>query len=1092
MEKSRSVRVFLSSTFRDFGEERDLLVRKVFPALRAKLKDRFVDLVDVDLRWGITVEQAERGEVLPICLAEIDRSRPFFIGLLGERYGWIPPKEKYSPDLVRQRRWLKAHRGDKSVTELEILHGVLNDPKMAGRARFYFRSSEYAKKKKGDYLPASKDDQQRQRALKARIRTSSFPVIIYTTPTELAKRLERDLWKILDAEFPATSVPDAFERESMRHEAYAAPRRRLYLGGDEYLKALKELLRKNKPRILITGQSGGGKSALLANALVGTPSSRVYLFEHYLGASSDSADPVALVRRVIEYIRRVTGSAEDIPSDPQALFESFPMWIAIASAHARKARTRWVFVLDALNNLRSHQDLRWLPSYLPARVTFVISCLSGAVREALDEKGPWDTLTINALDRRGQARLVTAYLNRYNKTLPDRLQELALDHPLAGNPLWLKTLAEELRLFGSHEELEIRLNTLLRSPKGKDPKEAATVDDLFEYVLQRIEHDHGQKLVRNALTAIWASRAGLSEPELLHILDCAPAIWAPIRYTLDEMLLESGGRIIFAHDYVKIAVRDRYLASETKQRHAHRSLAKYFSSRPIDSRVVEELPHQWREARAWRKLEQTLTTLPMFEALIAFRASEEHLSYWLSLEAVHGKLLLEHCMKRAWRRWSLSDNDAHTGLIASNLAEFLRENDRDREGAFISRLGRHGVNVVARTLGPRHVEFAVQLSDLSLSRAKQGDYEEAESLAQKALSIAESSHGPQHLVTAGCLTNLAGILLKKRQHSAAEELYQRALAIVESALGPCHPETGNCLGNLGYSLWDRGDDKAAEPCIRRALTISQESQGPQDDRRTARLEKTLAEIQKNYGNFAAAESLYRSALERSERVRGIGHPNSQDILYNLAACLERQGRYVEAEELYRQELHIEKTARSDYVEIAGRYNNLANVLIAQQKYQRAEVCLRTAFDIMEKKLGLEHPNTKICMDNLRGLMAIFRRPPDPLALTSRGDFLSIADFSKAIACGEGSDNLKTTYFLGGIIVAAREDHVWGEYIISYMSADFREKATEICQQAGVDLEKNYRPVNEKMPLSEELRRVISRDINCSMLNFLDNLLKNSL
>jgi hypothetical protein len=39
---TRSIRLFLSSTFRDFGEERDLLVRQVFPALRARLKDRFV------------------------------------------------------------------------------------------------------------------------------------------------------------------------------------------------------------------------------------------------------------------------------------------------------------------------------------------------------------------------------------------------------------------------------------------------------------------------------------------------------------------------------------------------------------------------------------------------------------------------------------------------------------------------------------------------------------------------------------------------------------------------------------------------------------------------------------------------------------------------------------------------------------------------------------------------------------------------------------------------------------------------------------------------------------------------------------------
>ena len=73
MHPSRSIRIFLSSTFRDFGEERDLLVKCVFPALRAKFKERFVELVDVDLRWGITPQEAERGEVLPICLSEIDR-----------------------------------------------------------------------------------------------------------------------------------------------------------------------------------------------------------------------------------------------------------------------------------------------------------------------------------------------------------------------------------------------------------------------------------------------------------------------------------------------------------------------------------------------------------------------------------------------------------------------------------------------------------------------------------------------------------------------------------------------------------------------------------------------------------------------------------------------------------------------------------------------------------------------------------------------------------------------------------------------------------------------------------------------------------
>ena len=44
----RVARIFISSTFRDFGEERDLLVRKIFPALRSRLKERHVELVDVD------------------------------------------------------------------------------------------------------------------------------------------------------------------------------------------------------------------------------------------------------------------------------------------------------------------------------------------------------------------------------------------------------------------------------------------------------------------------------------------------------------------------------------------------------------------------------------------------------------------------------------------------------------------------------------------------------------------------------------------------------------------------------------------------------------------------------------------------------------------------------------------------------------------------------------------------------------------------------------------------------------------------------------------------------------------------------------
>ena len=328
-----------------------MLVRKVFPGLRARLRERFVELVDVDLRWGITVEQAERGEVLPICLTEIDRARPYFVGMLGERYGWIPPRDAYAQDLLERQGWLEEHRGGKSVTELEILHGVLNDPAMAGRAFFYFRSPDYAKAKGGDYLAASDDDAARQTELKARIRKSGFPVVEgYATPEAFAEQLQEDLWRVLDEAFPADDVPDAFEREIRKHEAYAAPRRRLYLGGDRYIATLDDFIAEGRQRILIEGQSGGGKSALLANWLEGFgkvhPGDLVHA--HYTGASADAADPHALVRRLCERIKRATNSTEEIPGDPQKLMEGLPLWLANASAYAQKESTRWVIVIDAL------------------------------------------------------------------------------------------------------------------------------------------------------------------------------------------------------------------------------------------------------------------------------------------------------------------------------------------------------------------------------------------------------------------------------------------------------------------------------------------------------------------------------------------------------------------------------------------------------------------------------------------------------------------------------------------------------------------------------------------------------------------------
>jgi hypothetical protein len=78
---------------RDMHAERDRLNNVVLLALTEWLRARRCRLDLVDLRVGVepadTRTQCEL-QILRVCLAEIERSRPFLLVLLGEHYRWMP------------------------------------------------------------------------------------------------------------------------------------------------------------------------------------------------------------------------------------------------------------------------------------------------------------------------------------------------------------------------------------------------------------------------------------------------------------------------------------------------------------------------------------------------------------------------------------------------------------------------------------------------------------------------------------------------------------------------------------------------------------------------------------------------------------------------------------------------------------------------------------------------------------------------------------------------------------------------------------------------------------------------------------------
>ena len=83
------VRIFISSTFRDFHNERDLLVTEVLPRLRSWCSLHWLHLVECDLRWGVSTDSTQ--EILLNRLREIEKGRcecndmNFFLGFFGRQ-----------------------------------------------------------------------------------------------------------------------------------------------------------------------------------------------------------------------------------------------------------------------------------------------------------------------------------------------------------------------------------------------------------------------------------------------------------------------------------------------------------------------------------------------------------------------------------------------------------------------------------------------------------------------------------------------------------------------------------------------------------------------------------------------------------------------------------------------------------------------------------------------------------------------------------------------------------------------------------------------------------------------------------------------
>lgn len=200
------------------------------------------------------------------------------------------------------------------------------------------------------------------------------------------------------------------------------------------------------------------------------------------------------------------------------------------------------------------------------------------------------------------------------------------------------------------------------------------------------------------------------------------------------------------------------------------------------------------------------------------------------------------------------------------------------------------------------------------------------------------------------------------------EPHVASILAVAPGEGDVARHTSHLLNQHGQYLRERTDFAAAEPLYRRALQIDERLHGPEHAHITTQL-GNLASLFLATDRVSEAEPLMRRALQINESSFGAEHPNVAISLNKLAHLLHRTNRLADAEPLYRRALAIDEKAHgSEHAVVASDLNNLARLLQDMGRFEDAEALFRRALAIDEAVHAANHPAVAIGLNNLAGLL----------------------------------------------------------------------------------------------------------------------------
>lgn len=650
--QNRELRVFVSSTFDDMKEERQYLIDTVFPSIKQLCQKRGVDFIPIDLRWGITKKQAERGQVVEVCLKSVKECN-VFIGLLGYRYGSKPELSdlKKNPKMKREFPFLEDDiKNQLSMTEIEMQYGVLQDPQQRISC-FCFRSeimqSEIEKsttieESSEDPIEESSEDKEKLDRLKEEIKSiknrDTVSVYEYDSVEEMGFLVESFLKRdVVDKLFHAKAT--WFERQMAQQDFFIELKRKLYISREEDYKRLDDFMDSRTQYFAITGERGNGKSSLVANWMGTRPDLKfIYCF---VGASENSFNPEDILKLLIVQLNPdlIKDGDDDLEimleleseNKPKGKEDQPENWYdkyhaifqrALRERHKANPDERIVLILDGINQISDYQnskELQWVPK-LPKDVKAIFTTWEDdRTNVSLKALGA-ETMNVEPLYAKQIREIIDRFLDDRGRSLSKSPFNRIVDDKESQSPIVLRTLLDEMCYYGDHNKLVDEIRSYVTT---------SSKEDFFKRVLKRLEDSFDPSRVSKLLVALVSSHSGLSNEELIGIANsltkpprsrswdklkswilpsrmtgsnkCSLLDWKQICYSLDSHFIERGGRNYFSHDLIASAAESRYEANIPNVRSL---IVEYMKSSGSFERQCDEIPWQLSQLEKWSELNE--------------------------------------------------------------------------------------------------------------------------------------------------------------------------------------------------------------------------------------------------------------------------------------------------------------------------------------------------------------------------------------------------------------------------------------------------------------------------------------------------------